>query len=141
MCNKGSNGHAVIEFALISPWIFTLFIGALNLGLVYHSITAVENAARSASMHASSSAWAAGDGQGACNAALRELRTLPNVRTVVTSCDAAPVELSLTTVEGIAAEESVRVSLTYTTARLIVMPPVAEQLALTRSAEMRVRVE
>lgn len=141
MSTRNRSGHAAIEFALMSPWIFTLFVGTLNLGLLYHSLTAVENAARAAGMHASSSPWAIVDSQAACSAALRELRTLPNVREEVTTCDAAPVELALTEVEGLTAEMSVRAALTYTTTPLIVMPPIPDQLSITRVAEMRVKNE
>lgn len=141
MSARRGSGHAVIELALMTPWLFTLFVGALNLGLLYHSITAVENAARAAAMHVSSSPWAAGDANGACTAALRELRTLPNIRNDVSACGAPPVELMLSYPEGLDGEQTARASLTYTSVRLIVMPPIPDQLAITRAAEMRVRVE
>jgi hypothetical protein len=129
-----------MEFALLSPWIFTLFIGTLNLGLIYHSITAVQNAARAAVMYAASNPWVASDAQGACAAALRELSTLPNARSLST-CDAAPLELSLTAPAGLAGEQVARVSIAYTSVRLITLPPVPDHLTITRTAEMRVRAE
>jgi hypothetical protein len=140
MCSDRRSGHAVMEFALISPWLFTLFVGTLNVGLLHHSVTAVQNAARSAALYASSSPWNLADEQGVCRTALRELRSLPNARTSA-ACDAPPVEVVLTSPEGVAGEQVARVSLTYQSIRLITMPPLPSRVAITRTAEMRVRAE
>jgi hypothetical protein len=135
------SGHAVLEFALVSPWIFTLFVGALNLGILYTSISAVENAARAAAMYASSSQGTMEDEAGACTAAAREMRSLPNLRSYTGACTEAPLVLSLTQPAGPAGEPSARVSLTYRTMRLISMPPVPGHMDITREAEMRVRTQ
>lgn len=41
-----NRGHAVIEVALLSPWIFFLFVGTLDMGFYTHALIATQNAAR-----------------------------------------------------------------------------------------------
>ena len=140
MSVKSRSGHAIVEFALMSPWIFSLFVGSLNLGLLYASLTATENGSRAAAMHLSASPWATTDVAGACEAAMQEVRTLPNAQ-VPAGCEADPLRLAVVYSEGLAGDQSVRVTLTYTPTRLIALAPVPDSLVLSRTAEMRVRTE
>src|SRR5260370_28240415 len=83
-----TSGHAVIETALMAPWIFFLFIGIFDVGFYAYAGIVTANAARVAALYTSSSVGAAGDSAGACAYALEEMRSLPNVGNSMTTCGA-----------------------------------------------------
>ena len=56
-----NGGNAVIEVALMAPWIFFLFVGVLDFGFYAYSFISVENAARAAVLLTSQSKEAAGE--------------------------------------------------------------------------------
>jgi Flp pilus assembly protein TadG len=78
-------GNAVVEMAFMMPWIAFLFVGILDFGFYSYAAIATQNAARTAAIQAA----AADDVTGACQAALNELKGLPNMSGVVT-CAATP---------------------------------------------------
>src|SRR5438128_767679 len=43
---RRQDGHAVIEIALLAPWIFFLFAGTLDMGFYLSALIATQNAAR-----------------------------------------------------------------------------------------------
>src|SRR5262245_6217931 len=98
--NAGRGGHAVIEMALLSPWIFFLFVGVLDLGFYGYAAVSTQNAARAAALYASSSQATAADSVGACQKALGELRMMPNVGGTVISCLGPPVQVTAVDFSG-----------------------------------------
>src|SRR5579859_6278481 len=88
--NRPRRGHAVIEIALLAPWIFFLFIGAVDLGFYNYAIISTENAARVAVEYTSATSAKATDKAGACTYVLAELNSMSNVQGL-TSCDSLPV--------------------------------------------------
>ncbi len=136
MRKSGLSGHAVVEVALISPWIFFLFVGTLNLGFYSYALICTENAARVAAAYTSSSGSKVADAAGACGAALAELNYLPNAR-AVNGCNSLPVIVTATPVTGPDGSPASSVAVTYQTVALIPIPGLAKQLTITRTVQMR----
>jgi Flp pilus assembly protein TadG len=135
---RSNRGQAVIEVALLAPWIFFLFIGTLDMGFYWHAIIATQNAARAAAAHTSRTALTAADNVGACIYALEEMKAMNNVRTL-SNCNAMPLTVTATAVTGADGSPASSVSVTYRTNRLIPIPGLIGQLAITRSVEMMVK--
>ncbi|HZT33586.1 MAG TPA: TadE family protein [Bryobacteraceae bacterium] len=127
-----------MEFALLAPWVFFLFAGALDLGFYSYAMIATESASRVAALYTSSSQTSAADATGACQYVLAELKALPNVRNV-SSCSALPVQVTVTAGAGADNSEASTVSVTYQTPLLIPIPGVARQVTITRATQMLVR--
>ncbi len=140
------SGHAVIEVALMAPWIFFLFVGVFDFGFYAYAAIATENAARVAVLHTSSSIDMVLDQTTACQLVLGELRALPNVGPGTTDCSNSRVNLVLrrlddsTNPPSADGSVSAQVALTYTTIQMIPIPGLLMgQMPLTRVVEMRVK--
>jgi hypothetical protein len=136
MTRLRQKGHAVIEVALISPWIFFLFTGALDVGFFTYAEICTQNAARVAAAYTSSNTAYAADASGACQAALGELNSLPNARSI-NSCGSLPVIVTASKVTAPDGSAESSVSVTYQTLPLIPVPGLASQLTITRTVQMR----
>jgi Flp pilus assembly protein TadG len=140
MTGRGREGHAVIEVALLSPWIFFLFAGVFDFGFYSYAAICTANAARTAALRTAASAASAGDSAAACEAALEELRMLPNVASGVTGCSALPVQVTATAVPvGLDGAPASRVAVTYQSVQLFRIPGLMDRMTMTRVAEMRVQ--
>src|SRR5947209_3532114 len=84
-------GSAMVEVVLMSPWIFFLFIGVMDAGFMAYATICTQNAARAAATQTAFNKSSQSDTL-ACNAALNELRMMPNV-VGMTTCT-APVVVS-----------------------------------------------
>ena len=71
--NDRNRGSAIIEAALMLPWLAFLFVGVLDFGFYAYAGICTQNAARAAAM------MQAGGTLNTCLAALGELNGLPNV--------------------------------------------------------------
>jgi Flp pilus assembly protein TadG len=133
-------GHAALELALFSPWIFLMFVGALDWGFYSYALITTQNAARIAAEYTSSTTTTASDATTACSLALGVMGKLVNVGSGTTNCGSAP--LKVTAVGGTASDgtsDSV-VSVTYSSQTLIPIPGLlTNQLNVTRTVKMRVR--
>lgn len=129
----------MLEMALLAPWIFFLFIGALDWGFYAYSMISIETAARTAaSSIARQGSTAYVTDYNACSAALPELSTLSNMSSV-TTCDASPLVVSATTITSVDGNNAVQVSLTYTTPSMIPIPGLlAKNFTITRIVKMRI---
>jgi Flp pilus assembly protein TadG len=134
--NRRRSGHAVIEVALLAPWIFFLFIGAVDLGFYNYAIISTENAARVAVEYTSASTSKATDSTGACPYVLAELNSMSNVQGLST-CTSLPVTVTATKVAGPDGAQASQVSVTYQTILMFPIPGLAGQFTITRIAEMR----
>jgi Flp pilus assembly protein TadG len=141
-------GHAIVELSLMMPWIFFLFVGALDFGFYAYAMISVENATRVAALGASMSESAASDYDQACRYVRDELSRLPNVAGKIDGCGVAPLKVQVTRV--VAADSGVapvlnpppgaaRVTVTYDTLPLIPIPGLMTgKLTIMRTAEMRI---
>jgi Flp pilus assembly protein TadG len=136
---KSRRGGAMLELVLISPWIFVLFIGALDWGFYSSALISLESAVRSAVLYTSGNGSTADATGTACTIVLDELRKLPNIGSSVTTCTNPTVTAEkITTGPGSAMAS--RVTVTYTSISLIPIPGLLrKQFSVTRSAIMRVR--
>lgn len=139
---RGRNsGHAVVEVALMAPWIFFLFVGVLDFGFYAYSAIATQNAARVGAMYTSSSSTLASDAAGACPYVLEELRMLPNVRNSLTNCTSLPVIVTAQRIDpGVDGAPASRLAVTYQTIPMIPIPGLmAMNFRFTRVVEMRIK--
>ena len=134
------SGGAIIEVALLLPWVVFLFIGAFDFGFAAEALVTTQNAARAAAFYTSTSGATASDATTACNYALQELRSNPNVNTSVTTCAALPVKITAVAVTGVDGQPATRVRVTYQSMMLIPIPAVfGGQFTVTRQVDMRLR--
>lgn len=134
----GRRGHAIIELSLMAPWIFFLFMGTLDFGFYSYAIIATENAARVAVMQTSTDITTAANSALACQYALTELNALPNAKSL-NSCNALPVIVTATQVNGPDGALATQVAVTYQTIGMIPIPGLTGQVTLTRTAQVRLK--
>src|SRR5258706_1465654 len=79
------SGQAVVEVALMMPWLAFLFVGVLDFGFYSYAAICTQNAARAAAM-ATSAGTTSQTNLIACTAALRELKGLPNMMGIAAPC-------------------------------------------------------
>lgn len=141
MKRRGQNGNAIVETALMAPWIFLLFMGVLDFGFYAYAAISTQHAARVAALYTSSSSTNAADSTTACAYVLKDLNDLPNMAGGVTTCGPAPnpVQVTATSVTGVDGSPASQVSVTYQTIPLIPIPGLMGQMTITRTAQMRVR--
>jgi Flp pilus assembly protein TadG len=131
-------GHAMLEAALLLPWILFLFVGAFDLGFYNYALISTQNAARVAAWYTSQTTTTSTDATTACTYALAELSSMPNVGTTVTSCAAAPVVVTATQVTGVDGAEASQVSVSYTSPQMIPIPgALPGQYTFDRIVQMR----
>jgi len=136
-------GNAVIEVALLAPWIFFLFLGVIDVGFYYYAAINVENAARVAAMYTSSAYGALTDSTTACSLVLQEVKSMPFTGGAPTNCSGANLQVTLsapqtTGLDGIAVPMT-QVSVTAKTLPMFPIPGLTGQLTITRTVQMRLR--
>jgi Flp pilus assembly protein TadG len=142
---RNQRGNAVVEVALMAPWIFFLFVGVFDMGFYCYAAICTQNAARAVAL-----SHAQGSNLDKCTIALGELSMLPNVNGG--TCSALPVQVTVTELNGSACADSgvgsavanaavpfcVQSAVTYQTIPLLPIPGVLMgRMTLTRTAEMR----
>jgi Flp pilus assembly protein TadG len=130
-------GNSLIEFALLMPWYFFLFVGVYDFGFYGYGLIALEDGVRVATLNASLYAQ---DSTTACNYVLDSLKNLPNVSGVTCPSSSSPLTVTATAGTGPDGAPAITVSATYTSPQLIPIPGIlAGQVTITRSLEMRVQ--
>ena len=129
----------------MAPWLFLLFLGVFDFGFYAYAGIATADAARIAALYTSSTVSTAADSTTACAYVLQALRDLPNVGSGVNTCTATdPVQVSATSqtatdpVYGTITYTYSTVTVTYKTIPLFPIPGLMGQMAITRTAQMRV---
>jgi Flp pilus assembly protein TadG len=131
-------GQALIEASLMMPMLFFMFLGMTNFGFYIYAFIEVSNAARVAAQTTANGL--AGVQSAACQAALRELKTMPNVP-AVTTCTTAPLQVTVkpaTYVDPDTGTRSTWVQVTYETIKLFPLPFMSGQMTINRHAVMAV---
>ena len=137
-------GSAIVEIALLMPWIVFLFVGILDTGFYSYAMIVTENAARVSAMQASISRAASTDSLSACVVALQEMSSLPNAVGLTTCASgsvsaSSPVSVVASSVDHGSGDVSSRVTVMYLTLPLIPIPGILpRQMTVTRSAEVRI---
>jgi len=133
---RRTRGSAMLELALLGPWVLFLFIGALDWGFYAYALISLQSAARSAALYTSTNSATVADSAKACSLVLAEMASLPNVGTV---CGVNPV-VTATSVTGPDLATATQVSVTYTSLSMIALPGLLKsQFTITRTVKMRLR--
>ena len=134
---RPSRGAAMLELAILSPWILFLFIGVFDMGFYAYSLITLETATRSAAAYNSTAASI--DLDKTCHIALDELQTLINMSGVTTCGGTSPVSVTATSIAGPDTEGAVRVNITYTTPQFIPIPGLLKgKFTITRTVTMKI---
>src|SRR5450759_3460127 len=136
---RRTRGGAVLELALLSPWVFFLFIGVLDWGFYGYALISMQAAAHSAVLLTSTSISTAPRLDLACQVVVGELRTLPNIGTAPNDCSSNPV-VTATQITGPDGASAAQVSVRYQSISLIPIPGLlAKQFTFNRVVIMRIR--
>ena len=135
---RRQRGGAMMEMAFLKPWVFLLFIGALDWGFYAYSLISMQAAVRTAVLYTSGKDATKADSAGACTLVVKELQYLPNVGAGNT-CASNPL-VTATSVPGPDTLPASQVSVTYQSVSLIPIPGLlANQFTITRTGKMRIR--
>ena len=143
---RNTRGSAIVETALVAPWIFFLFMGVFDAGFYAYSGMSAQNAARAAALAQAESSVTT-----PCAAALAEMNMLLNT-SGVTTCTALPVIVTVNTLNGSSCPDAgqgsastnasspfcVQASVQYQTIALIPLPVLTGQWTFTRTAYVRI---
>ena len=140
-------GHAVVELALLSPWILLLFAAVFDFGFYAYAAISTANAARVGAHVAASSSVAAADSSGACLLVVEELRRLPGVGTSacscgVSNCTAGPITVTATAVPAASSADgspAAQVAVAYQTVNLFPLPWFPGKMTITRTVQERLK--
>jgi Flp pilus assembly protein TadG len=135
-------GNSLIEFSLLMPWYFFLFVGAYDCGFYGYALIALEDGVRVAALNASQNSTLAASADTACTYVLGSLQNLPNIGSSVTTCSASPITVTATygATSGPDGGPLTTVSAVYTSPQLIPIPSLLPgQITITRTLEMRVQ--
>jgi len=133
---RKERGSTMLEMALLAPWIFFLFVGALDWGFYAYSLISLETATRTAALY--EAAQASTSSSVACTIVLNEMSTLINM-TNVASCGSSPMVVSASTDTNTDGTNEAVVSATYTTPQMIPIPGVLSgKFTITRTVKMKV---
>lgn len=145
---RRKSGHAVIEVALMSPWILLLFLAIFDFGYFMYAGTSVANAARAAALEMAQQDSTRNDQVLACSVAKEELKSLPNIGPgFAGTCNASPLVVTITNnhpalddaADGTTGDDyGARVRVTYTSIQLFPLPWMMGRMTLSRQADVRV---
>ena len=136
---RSRRGGAALEMALLSPWVFLLFIGALDWGFYAYAVISLQSATRSAVLYTAKDLSTVADSATACTIVLKELSSLPNIGNSATTCGTNPV-VTAVSITGPDLATASKVSVRYQTIRLLPLPGMLKsQFTITRTATMRLR--
>jgi hypothetical protein len=117
--------------------LFFFLLGAVDMGFYCYALIAVQDAARTVALFASSSTGN-GDYTDACGYLLVNLKSMPNL-SGVTTCTSLPLQLTLTSITGPDGQAAVQVTVAYQTIQLIPLPSIPGRVTITRTVEARSR--
>ena len=135
--NKRS-GHAIVELALMCPWILLLFMGLFDFGFYAYAAISTQNAARAAVLATASAPTSAASQSTACVYARDELRYMTNYSSLPAGCGALPLQVQASAVAGPDGAAASRVQVSYRTIQMFTLPIFPGQMTITRTAEMRI---
>jgi Flp pilus assembly protein TadG len=132
-------GHAVMEVALLAPWIFFLFVGTFDCGFYLNALISVQNAAESAALYTASDEHVSDHPQVACDIVRTELSRLPNNSVFAANCASYPLIVATLRDTGSDGMPRAKVTVTYQTIPLIPIPGLLPaQVTLSRTAAAKV---
>ena len=136
---RHQRGTALVEFALLFPMLFFLFIGVFDMGYFSYALIATADGARAAALYTSQGSSTVSDSAGACTRVLMEFQVMPNASLLSGSCNAAPLQVTAQSITGPDGNPATQVTVTYQTIQLIPIPGVPGRWSFTRVVTMRVK--
>jgi Flp pilus assembly protein TadG len=136
--SNNREGHAIVELALMCPWILLLLMGLFDFGFYAYAAISTQNAARAAVLATAGAPASAGSQATACVYARDELRYMTNYSALPAGCGALPLQVQATAVAGPDGAPASRVQVSYRTVQLFTLPFFPGQMTITRTAEMPV---
>lgn len=139
---NGRRGGALMEMALLMPWVFLIFIGLLDWGFYAYSLISMQSAIRTAVLYTSTSVTLAANTTAnttaVCQLVVKELQDVPNVGST-NDCSSNPL-VSTAPEMGPDGNQASRVTVTYQSVSMIPLPGLlTKQFTITRSGLMRIR--
>lgn len=132
-------GGSALEMALLLPWYAFLFVGVFDWGFYSHALISTRAAARSAGLYTSTSSSTAADLTTACIYARNELKVSNNV-SGTTTCQAAPLVVTASSVTGADGQPASQVTVSYQTLSLIPIPGILKnQFWISYTVQFRLR--
>jgi hypothetical protein len=137
---SSQSGQAVIETALLLPWLVLSFMAVFDAGMYACGLISTESAARVVAVYASQSTAVANNPTSACSYALAELRDAPGVGSTST-CTGAPVTVTAGYVASCADTlPCASVTVTYKTPTFLPLPGMMSgSLSISRSVQLPIR--
>lgn len=137
-CERRKHGHAVIEIALMGPWLLLMFLAVFNFGFFMYAGISVANAARAAALELAQSDGTRLDQTLACTIAKEEMRALPNSGSFPAACNLAPLVVTVTDVLPSGELQPARVRVAYETIQLFPLPWLAGKTTISRQVDILV---
>ena len=131
----------------MAPWLFFLFVGALDFGFFSYALISVQNSARVAALkraaihdnYVQALLDPASVQPFACRDVREELQKLPNFSSMPVDCNSLPLDVDVQAFLDPDGKPALRVSVRYQTVPLIPIPGlVTNQLDITRTSSVRV---
>jgi hypothetical protein len=136
------SGQAVLEAAILLPWLVLSFMGAYDMGAAAYALISLQSAARSAASWgavSSANAQSAAFSTKACGYALDELRYAPGIGTAATACSGRVNVAATYLAIGADGLPAVSVSVTYIVKLLVVPGIFSPAIPITRTVQMPIR--
>lgn len=132
-------GGSALEMAMLLPWYAFLFVGTFDWGFYSHALVSARAAARSAALYTSTSSSTAADQATACIYARNEMKVSNNV-SGTTTCQAAPLIVTASSVTGADGQAASQVTVKYQTLSLIPIPGLLDkQFWVSYTVQFRLR--
>lgn len=135
-----TRGSALVETALVLPWVLFLFVWILDYGFYTYAAIGLQSASRAAGMVTGSNANLVAATSVACLYARQELAAMPNSSSFDANCISGPVRVIASPVTiGSPGLPATRVSVTYQTVPMIPIPGfMMGRMSLTRTVTVPV---
>ena|SRR2546421_1611613 len=138
LAGRGERGSSFVEFLMLFPMLFFLFIGTFDLGFLCYAFIGTQDAARVAALYVSSPGAV---DTNACAYVRAELALMPNSPQFSSGCSSAPLQVTVQSTTGSDGQPAKTITVSYQTIQLpaVPIPGFLRQWTISRSVQMRVR--
>lgn len=143
LSHTSTSGHAVVEMALLAPWIFFLFMAVVDVGFYCYAAINTENAARTAALYTASSP-ALTTQAAACNIVTQDMWTLRTVAAspFVSGCGSGSLVVTMpgtapASIDGVAGQTDAVVTVTFQMIPMFPVPGLTGGFTIARTGTVR----
>jgi len=137
------NGHAVVEMALLAPWIFFLFMAVVDVGFYCYAAINTENAARTAALY-TASAPSLTTQAAACSLVTQDMWMLRTIAagTYAAGCASGPLVVTVpgtppASIDGVAGQTDAVVTVTFQMVPMFPVPGLTGSFTIARTGTVR----